>query len=78
MLRGMVSASNFANQRLAASSSSSSPPCSPLSAPVFGLEANTRVDVQNELADVRVTKNFERGRKMAMLRNIMARESRVR
>jgi len=77
MFRGMVSASKFANQRLAASSSSSLPPCSPLSAPVFGLEANTRVDVQNEVGGVRVTEDLDCGRRMAMDRNIMARESKV-
>lgn len=77
MLRGIVSASKFANQRLAASSSSSSPPFSPLPDPVFGLEANTRVDVQNEVGHVRVTKTLDCGRRMAMDRIIMAREWRV-
>jgi hypothetical protein len=72
MLRGMLSASKFANQRLAASSSSSPPPFSPLSAPVFGLEANRRVEVQNDVG-VRVTRTFRCGRRMAMGRNIMAR-----
>jgi hypothetical protein len=73
MLGGMVSASKFANQRLAASSSSSPPPFSPLSAPgVFDLEANKRVDVKND-AGVLVTRNPVRGRRLAMGRNIMVR-----
>lgn len=64
MLRGIVSASKFANQRLAASSSSSSP-FSPPSAPVLGLCANKRVDVQND-AGVRVTNLLGNGRTKAM------------